>query len=160
MGLIKTNKLFHKEKGVHIVKLMTNDVIIRVEYSLIDNEAGLRQLFIDHDVPEDLVDPLLKACGKKEPTYEGPSGLSQQLPGIKERVKNPVTGREDELSSVIMNLNDVSHWTREQIADWIENTFEVDVIAFKTPGEVPDEAPKLSESSRLVKIERVLPIQA
>jgi len=34
---------------------------------------------------------------------------------------NPVTGAEDELSEVILFLNDAQRWTREQIADWLES---------------------------------------
>jgi hypothetical protein len=34
---------------------------------------------------------------------------------------NPVTGVEDELSEVIIALNDQQRWTREAIADWLES---------------------------------------
>ena len=34
---------------------------------------------------------------------------------------NPVTGAEDELSEVILYLNDEQRWTREAIADWLES---------------------------------------
>jgi hypothetical protein len=35
--------------------------------------------------------------------------------------RNPVTGVEDEMSEVILYLNDEQRWTREAIADWLES---------------------------------------
>lgn len=53
-----------------------------------------------------------------------PSLLSHFLPGIHKKVKNPVSGKEDEdLFEVIISLNDDHSWTRKQIAEWIE-TFD------------------------------------
>ena len=51
---------------------------------------------------------------------------SYDLPGIREIVHHPVTGRDHELKYVIMDLNDHYRWTREQIADWLE-TLDVDI---------------------------------
>lgn len=47
--------------------------------------------------------------------------LARKLPGVGEMVKHPVTGQEDELYGVIMSLNDSHDWTREQIADFVDN---------------------------------------
>jgi hypothetical protein len=52
------------------------------------------------------------------------------LPGFMQEVQHPVTSTSSYLGSVIMNLNDIHQWSREQIADWIETldpvpTFEV-----------------------------------
>ncbi|XAO35294.1 hypothetical protein SEA_FRANCOB_105 [Streptomyces phage Francob] len=62
--------------------------------------------------------------------YGGKDSRVDELPGVKERVKNPVTGSESTLERVIINLNDQHKWTREQIADWLE-TLDID-ITFKT----------------------------
>jgi len=45
---------------------------------------------------------------------------ANDLPGVNEEVKNPVTGEETRLFRVIINLNDKQQWTREQIADWLD----------------------------------------
>jgi hypothetical protein len=54
-----------------------------------------------------------------------PSYLSQQLPGVMEKVKHPVDGYMYQLRDVIMSLNDTYKWSREKIADWVE-TLDVD----------------------------------
>lgn len=54
----------------------------------------------------------------------------KQLPALDEMVKHPVTGQTAALRDVIINLNDISKWTREAIADWLE-TLDID-ISFKT----------------------------
>lgn len=46
---------------------------------------------------------------------------SIKLPGVDQVVVNPVTKESYKLWNVIINLNDVQHWTREQIADWVES---------------------------------------
>ena len=56
------------------------------------------------------------------------TGLSWQaidLPGVNEAVKHPMTGDTHSLWSIIINLNDSHHWTRERIADWVE-TLDID----------------------------------
>lgn len=50
---------------------------------------------------------------------------SQELPGVNEQVKHPVTGGYTTLARTIINLNDYHKWTREAIADWIE-TLDID----------------------------------
>lgn len=61
--------------------------------------------------------------------YGGKDKRVDVLPGVKEIVKNPVTGTKATLERVIINLNDQQKWTREQIADWLE-TLDID-ISFK-----------------------------
>jgi len=49
-----------------------------------------------------------------------------KFPGIHEVVKNPVSGIEDTLEAIIIDLNDGEKWTRDQIADWLE-TLDLDL---------------------------------
>ena len=49
-----------------------------------------------------------------------------KFPGIHEVVKNPVSGIEDTLEVIIIDLNDGEKWTRDQIADWLE-TLDLDL---------------------------------
>ncbi len=49
-----------------------------------------------------------------------------KLPGLDELVVHPVLKTEHQLKKVIVNLNDIQRWTREQIADWLE-TLDVDL---------------------------------
>lgn len=46
--------------------------------------------------------------------------LVNSLPGLFEHVKHPVTGEQVLLRTTIINLNDVHKWTRDQIADWLD----------------------------------------
>ncbi|QIQ62985.1 hypothetical protein SEA_MOAB_107 [Streptomyces phage Moab] len=68
----------------------------------------------------------------KQPVYGGKDSRVNMLPGIKEMVKHPVSGKIDTIESIIINLNDVQKWTREKIADWLDTldvdlTFKVDI---------------------------------
>jgi hypothetical protein len=65
-----------------------------------------------------------------------PSDAAQWVPGLLEKVKNPVNGVQDTVQSIIINLNDAHKWTREAIADWLES-LDVD-LEFKT-GDVNNE---------------------
>lgn len=49
-----------------------------------------------------------------------PSVIVNKIDGINQIVKNPVNGKSQNLSSVIMDLNDTAGWSREQIADWLD----------------------------------------
>ncbi len=49
-----------------------------------------------------------------------------QLPGKGNMVKHPVDGRQYELFTAIISLNDTYRWTRERIADWLE-TLDIDL---------------------------------
>lgn len=74
-------------------------------------------------------------ASSKQVGYGGKDQRVNQLPGLKEKVKNPVTGNESTLERVIINLNDQHQWTREKIADWLD-TLDID-LTFKI--EVEDE---------------------
>ncbi len=54
------------------------------------------------------------------PNSKGPDQLMKKIPGINQRVKNPIGGYYQDLSTVIITLNDIHHWSREQIADWLD----------------------------------------
>lgn len=62
-----------------------------------------------------------------KPSAEDPR--VNQLPGLDERVKNPVTKQQGLLRHVVIELNDRHKWTRERIADWLD-TLDID-ISFK-----------------------------
>lgn len=49
-----------------------------------------------------------------------PQSLASQIPGVHEKAVHPVTKAEREIFQIIMNLNDIHKWEREQIADWLE----------------------------------------
>ena len=49
-----------------------------------------------------------------------PASYSNELPGIWNKEKHPVTGSVKSIHEIIIDLNDVQGWTREQIADWLE----------------------------------------
>lgn len=70
-----------------------------------------------------LAQPAKKAYGGKDSRVD-------ELPGVKENVKHPVSGSTSTLEKVIISLNDQHQWTREKIADWLE-TLDID-ITFKT----------------------------
>lgn len=56
-------------------------------------------------------------------------GLAQQLPGAMDYADCPECTPacyETPLYAIIMELNDFHHWTREQIADWLE-TLDIDI---------------------------------
>ncbi len=72
-----------------------------------------------------------------EKWHGGRDARVSELPGVREVVKNPVTGAEATLESVIINLNDYHKWTREQIADWLE-TLDID-LQFKPKNDIISE---------------------
>lgn len=47
--------------------------------------------------------------------------LAGQIPKIHEvHAKHPVTGQQNSLYAIIIDLNDSHGWTREKIADWLD----------------------------------------
>lgn len=46
--------------------------------------------------------------------------LAAKLPGVHKMVINPVTLEERDLFNTIINLNDTQGWSREKIADWLD----------------------------------------
>lgn len=82
---------------------------------------------IDNDepvVPKKIIKP--KAKKNYNSLDSGEPKEVALLPGLNETVKHPVNGSHSKLRSVIINLNDVECWTREEIADWLE-TLDVDL---------------------------------
>jgi hypothetical protein len=55
--------------------------------------------------------------------------LSKQLPGVEQIAVHPVAKNVNSIRNIIINLNDVHKWTREQIADWLDS-LDVD-LTFK-----------------------------
>lgn len=51
--------------------------------------------------------------------------MAESIPGINRQVIDPVYGTESRLIWIIINLNDEHHWTREQIADWLETLDDI-----------------------------------
>lgn len=70
-----------------------------------------------------------------EKNSDDPSYLAKLLPGIDRVVKNPVSGDEDTLYSIIIELNDSHKWTRDAIADWIETLDDVPTFSTGPVGE-------------------------
>lgn len=67
-------------------------------------------------------------------SIESFSSLARTLPGWDQLAKHPITGKKQKLGPLIINLNDVHRWSREEIADWIE-TLDI-VPKFRTPEEM------------------------
>lgn len=57
-----------------------------------------------------------------------PSFIANMLPGVNNVVTHPVSGKEQRLFDIIINLNDHCGWTREAVADWIDTLPEVPVF--------------------------------
>jgi hypothetical protein len=55
-----------------------------------------------------------------------------ELPGVQEHVKHPVTKSFQSIEYCIIDLNDNHEWSRDQVADWLES-LDVD-LTFKTAG--------------------------
>ena len=51
---------------------------------------------------------------------DSPDRYTIQIDGLQQLVKHPIDGTMATLENTIINLNDGEHWTREQIADWLE----------------------------------------
>jgi hypothetical protein len=58
--------------------------------------------------------------------------LSKQLPGVEQIAVHPVAKNVNSIRNIIINLNDVHKWTREQIADWLDS-LDVD-LTFQSKG--------------------------
>lgn len=62
---------------------------------------------------------------KPNNSWGKPQGI-EFLPGLKETVKHPCSGRQFELEEVIISLNDDYEWSREDIAAWLD-TLDIDL---------------------------------
>ncbi len=73
------------------------------------------------------------------PPSKGPDQIMKRIPGINQRVKNPLNNHWQELSTVIITLNDIHHWSREQIADWLDTLDDQPKFSVLEGGEPLDE---------------------
>jgi hypothetical protein len=71
------------------------------------------------DKPADFVDVVSQVPAKVNNNFEL-SDASDELPGIHTEVQHPVDKRRYRLRDAIISLNDTHQWTREQIADWLD----------------------------------------
>jgi hypothetical protein len=164
MGLIEVTDSFLLEydlltnKFPHVIAVYTEDEIIKLYYSNSDSKKELENIMDKEGVSPYIKNAIVNAIGFKLTSYKdtSPAGLSATLPGVNLIVKHPVTGFESRLRDIIIDLNDFHTWSREAIADWIENVADTKDIAFPTPPEVNDEIGKLSKTTKVVKIKRIL----
>lgn len=152
--LCETEDILKSE--LHNVIVVTNtDSVLKIYYSTADSVKLLERFLQNNNLEQSIINAVMTKFGKKPADTDHPSALSHKLPGVDIIAVNPVNGVKSTLHSTIINLNDEHKWSREDIAQWIENTFDIKDISFNVE-EVPDENTKLSEFTRLVKIERIL----
>lgn len=82
------------------------------------------------------------------------SDMSHELPGINTKVKYPCQCRhdkDDEVFSIIIHLNDKVHWTREQIADWLDELADSGQISidFEVDTGIGDDLEKEIENANI-----------
>ncbi len=143
--------------GMMVIVLVTSIRSIKVIYSESDSESKLSELLDEHNVPQAIKKVVLSSMGFNALSgSNSPNLLASELPGISLQVKHPETGKMLPLYNVIMNLNDYYKWSREKIADWIENVCDTKDISFKTPKGLGNEITELSEFTSVVEIKRVL----
>lgn len=151
---------FHEGEydGYLTVTVVTNERSIKLIYSPQDTRDKLDLLLEESDVNGSVKNAVLGSIGfttaYKE--HSTPSSYASDLPGITLIVKHPVTGKSGQLYNVIMSLNDQYKWTREKVADWIEEACDTKDISFKVPEELKNETGELSKLTQVVKIQRVL----
>jgi hypothetical protein len=142
-----------KASGLKVFMVMSETVRVKLFYKLSDDTEKLKALIAAENLPEDVTKQLERIT--QAYNYEDPSTLSRKLPGVDLEAKHPVSNEKGSLWSIIISLNDAHRWTREAIADWIENTFDTKDIAFSAV-EVNDEASGISQSTKLVVQQRIL----
>lgn len=83
-------------------------------------------------VSRDITDKIMEnfVCTKEvlETKSDQPSFIANMLPGVNNIVEHPVSGKEQRLFDIIINLNDNHNWSREKVADWIDTLPEVPVF--------------------------------
>lgn len=142
-----------------VIVAHTDTESISLYYSGTDSSECLLELLTQNDVSDFVAKGILKATGMHmvaEYNGNSPSSLAENLPGIHKPIKHPITGTTSDLYNVIMNLNDVHKWKREDIADWIENVCDTKDITFQIPEGVKNEKGVLSADSKVVIIKSVL----
>jgi hypothetical protein len=147
-------------KDMFIVSICTDERVLRITYNKHDSSKNLENLLAQFNVHDKMRLVILKSMGFKVSLNDDPASLAGNLPGINLEVKHPVTGKSGKLYNVIISLNDSFKWSRESIADWIENTCETSDISFKIPEGKQDETDTLSSLTKVVEIKRVLTSEA
>ena len=63
---------------------------------------------------------------------DDPAFHYEDLPGANEMAVHPVYSRDNEdemaISDIIISLNDYHHWSREQIADWLDKLHDTGAV--------------------------------
>ena len=143
-----------------VIVATTAESHVKLFYRSSDHGKLLKQLLIDNDIEESIASTILKEIGKyiaNDLNGDNPAAMAKALPGVMQlRAKHPETGQDDLLWGIVITLNDQWKWKREDIADWIENTFDTNQIAFNPVEEVEDEKGSLSEFAKVVTIKRIL----
>ena len=156
MGLVS---LKQKVNGEQFVVVGTTDKkVMKLYFSASDPQDLLKQFLLDNKVEEHIISKMIINAGYTKVSNtdsDEPYVLADFLPGVDLKAKHPVTEVQLPLKHIIIDLNDHHKWTREAIADWIENTFDTSDISFKIP-EVNDEGKALATTTKLVTIERLL----
>lgn len=137
----------------YVVVAVTESETIKFYYTNTDNPAKLKTLLSDNGVADN-TSKILLSTAEFDTANDGPSELANKLPGVELKTKHPVNNNEDTVRNIIISLNDTHKWSRESIADWLENTFDIEQIAFGS--EVTHEKRTLSEFTKVVKIKRIL----
>lgn len=129
-----------------------NDWYIEFTFCWKDTPAKILEYFTieDDKVKEWFIHVTDAYCNATTNKSFDPSSLARLLPGVDNIVKNPIDGTEARLWGIVIYLNDIERWTREQIADWIETLDEVPSF------EVKDET-ELFKTPSLVAYKRILP---
>jgi hypothetical protein len=121
----------------------------------ISKQSVLQKFFVTNNIESEMIADIFRVLRTNNFSESDPSTLAKSLPGVNLPAKHPVTRGQWKMWEIVINLNDQYKWTREAIADWIENTFDIKDIAFDYKV-VKDENPGLSEFTRVVTIERIL----
>lgn len=151
---------FSMSYGVLCITAISDNQHIRLFYVGSDPKEKIKDLLNREAVDTDLSDRILSLIYVGD--QDDPAALASSLPGVQLETKHPVNGELSKLFNIIIDLNDRKQedkgrsWTREEIADWIESAFDITDISF-TPVGVKNETKGLSELTRMVKIQRILP---
>lgn len=140
-----------------VVVVVTDKRSIKLIYSRNDPSKRLDELLEQSGISNGVKKGILASIGFTTTSVKSaPFTQAAELPGIKLQVKHPVTGKSSTLYNTIIDLNDRHQWTRESIADWIENVCDIKDIAFNIPEGQQNETGTLSSLTKVVEIKRVL----
>lgn len=132
----------------------SDDLSVKVVYHATDDVALIAEMLSEKiDIPVEDLKRFLPNYGVDN---NSPAALADKLPGVYLKTKHPVTEVETSVRDIIISLNDIHGWKPNQVADWLESTFDTDDIAFGDEV-IQVEKGVLSEVARVVKIERILP---